>query len=80
MGKLLKIGSRRTLFREKLLSLKKNEKCYFIFYNKNRNTYQFHVFTIKNDFRNMLESGKFSFENNLKLFNPFYDHQILCIA
>ena len=39
------------------LSLKKNEKCYFIFYYKNRNTWQFHAFTIQNNFGNMSKSG-----------------------
>ena len=37
-------------FLEKPLPLKQNEKRYVIFYYKNRNTYQFYAFMIKNDF------------------------------
>ena len=44
-----------TFFLEKPLHLKKDEKCYSIFYNENRNTYQFNEFTIKNDLGNMSE-------------------------
>ena len=47
-------------------TLKKEEKRYFIFYYKYRNTCQFYVFTIKNDFGNMAVSGEFGFENSLK--------------
>ena len=59
MGKWLKIRSRRALCHffllEKLLSCfticsKENEKRYFILRYEKRNTYQFHSFTIKNDF------------------------------
>ena len=35
---------------EKSLFIKKNEKHYWFFYYKNRNTYKFHAFTFKNDF------------------------------
>ena len=45
-------------FHEKPVLLKKNEKCYFIFYNKNSHTCQFRVFTIKNDFENMSVSNE----------------------
>ena len=44
---------RHFLFFEKLLSLKKNEKHFRIFYHKKRNSYKFHESTIKNDFDNM---------------------------
>ena len=69
-GKCLKIGSRHALFQyflEKSLPLKKNNKRYSIFCNRNKNTCQFHVFMIKNDFRNMSERVEFRFENTLKL-------------
>ena len=46
---------------EKILRLKKMRKCYSIFYHKNRNTYQFHAFTIKNDFQNISGSDEFRF-------------------
>ena len=55
-------------FLEKPLSLEKNDKLYFIFYYKNRNTSQFLVFMIKNDFKNVSESGEFRFENSLKTY------------
>ena len=45
-------------FLENLLPLKKSEKHYFIFYYKNRNTSQFHAFTIKNNFKIMSETGQ----------------------
>ena len=52
-------------FSEKPPPLKKKEKCYSIFYYKNRNAWQFHALTIKNDFGNLTERGEFKFENNL---------------
>ena len=60
-------------FLKKLLPLKKNEKRYFIFYYKNRNTCQFHAFTIKNYFGNVPESDKFRFENSLKKVHKVFD-------
>ena len=77
--KWFKIGSKRVLlllllllllwffFHGKTLSLKKNEKRHSVFYNKNTNNLQFHVFAIKNDFRNVSESIKLRIENSLKL-------------
>ena len=41
----------------------KKRKTLFDFTLKNRNTYKFLALTIKNNFRNMSESGKFRFEN-----------------
>ena len=56
------------IFFSKNRYLKKYEKLYFIFYYKNRNTSQFLVFMIKNDFKNVSESGEFRFENSLKTY------------
>ena len=50
-----------SFFLGKPLPLKKNEERYFIFYYKNRNTYQFLMLTNKNDFENMPENGEFRF-------------------
>ena len=55
------------LFLGKSVPLKENEKRYFISYCKNRNIRQFHAFAIKNDFKNMSESGKLKFETSLKV-------------
>ena len=56
MGKGLKICSKCAVFHdlfEKAQPLKKNEERYSIFYHKNRSTYEFNAFTLKNDFGNM---------------------------
>ena len=56
-------------FLDKPLPLKKNEKRYFILHYKNKNTRQFHAFTIKNDFGNMSKGGQFfSPLRNMSLF------------
>ena len=62
-------------FFEKPQDLKKNEKRNSIFYYKNKNTFKFHAFTIKNDFGNASESGELRFENSLS----FWKHQYLCL-
>ena len=48
-----------------LLSLKKNDNSFFIFYEKNWNTNKFREIMIKNDFENMLEISEFRFEISL---------------
>ena len=59
-------------FHEKPVLLKKNEKCYFIFYYKNRNACKFHPFTIKNEFGSMSETGEFRLECSLNLSKHLY--------
>ena len=43
--------------KKKILTLKKNEQCFSIYYFKSRNTYQFYLFIFKNALKNVSEDG-----------------------